>query len=87
MAPPEVLLCASEQPSVYLDKTLVYFTGRWELLIWLLHSVGDHCDSSKDLAVMAITFSCAARHFPAMYNLQGYQKPVPLITFLYVVGG
>ena len=26
-----------------------------------------------------IRISCAAIHFPAMYNLQGHQRPVPLI--------
>ena len=37
--------------------------------------------------VMAITFSCAAIHFPAVYNLQHHQRSVPLKPFLYGVGG
>ena len=34
------------------------------------------------ILVMAITFSCAAINFPAVYNLQLHQKPVPLIPCL-----
>ena len=35
----------------------------------------------------AITFICAAIHFPAVYNLWRHQRPVPLIPCLYDVGG
>ena len=33
------------------------------------------------------TFSCAAVHFPALYNLQRHQRPVSLIPCLYGVSG
>ena len=39
------------------------------------------------IPVTAITFSCAAFHFPAVYNLQHHQRPVPLTPGLYGVGG
>ena len=34
------------------------------------------------IPVMAITFSCAEIHFPTVYNLQCYQRLVPLIPCL-----
>ena len=37
------------------------------------------------IPVTAITFSCAANHFPAVYNLQRHQRPVPLAPCLYSV--
>ena len=39
------------------------------------------------IQVTALTFSCAAIHFQAVYNLQRYQRPIPLIPSLYSVGG
>ena len=39
------------------------------------------------IPIMAITFSCAAIHIPAVYNLQRHQRPVPLVPCLYGVGG
>ena len=37
--------------------------------------------------VAAITLSCAAIHFSAVYNLQHHQRPVPLIPCLFGAGG
>ena len=48
--------------------------------------VGDRGDRGMN-PVTAITFSCPAIHFPAVYNLQHNQRPVPLIQFLYGVRG
>ena len=39
------------------------------------------------ISVTAITVSCAAIYFPAVYNLQRYQRPVSLILCLCAVGG
>ena len=39
------------------------------------------------IPVMAVTFSCAAIHLPAVYNLQRHQRSNPLISCLYSVGG
>ena len=36
---------------------------------------------------MALTFSFAAIHIPAVYNLQRHQRPVACIPCLYGVGG
>ena len=36
-------------------------------------------------AAIAITFSCAAIHVPAVYNLQSHQRPVPHIHHAYMV--
>ena len=35
----------------------------------------------------AITYSCAAIHFPGVNNLQCHQRPVPRIPCLYGVRG
>ena len=37
--------------------------------------------------ITAITFSCAATHFPDVYNLERHQRPAPFIPCLYGVGG
>ena len=37
--------------------------------------------------VTALTVTCAAIHYPAVYNLQHHQRPVPLIRFLCGVRG
>ena len=55
-------------------------------LSWLRHWVGNPRDWGTN-DVTAITFTCAANHFPAVYNLQHHQKPDPLIPCLYGVGG
>ena len=52
----------------------------------LRHWIGDPADRDRN-SVTAITFSCAAIHFPTVYNLQHHQRPVLLITCLYGVGG
>ena len=50
------------------------------------NSVGDPVDRGTN-PVTAITFSCAAIHFPAVYNLRRHEKPVPHIPRLCGVGG
>ena len=52
---------------------------------WLWHWVGNPVDMGTK-PVTAITFSCAAIHFPAVYNLECHQAPAPLIPCLYSVG-
>ena len=52
----------------------------------LRHRVGDPGDRGM-IPITAITFSCAAIHLPAVYNLQRHQRPVPLLQCLYGVGG
>ena len=42
------------------------------------HGVGNSGDRGSN-PITAIRFSCAAIHFPAVYNLQYHQRPVPLI--------
>ena len=61
--------------------SLTTIEGGWEIA----QLVGAPVDKVID-PVTAITFSCAAIHFPGIYNLQLHQRPVPLISCLYGVG-
>ena len=54
---------------------LVRARGMWPCGLWVW------------IPVLAITFSCTAIHFPAVYNLQHHQTALPLIPGLYGVGG
>ena len=48
--------------------------------------IGDPGD--KDMKpITAITFRCAATHFPDAYNLQHHQRPVPFIPCMYGMVG
>ena len=44
----------------------------------IAHWVGDSVEEVTT-AVTAITFGCAAIHFPTVYNLERHQRPVPFI--------
>ena len=61
--------------------------GNWSIILmllsWLRHWVGDPGDRGTNF-VTAITCSCPAIHFPAMYNLQCHERPVPFIPCLCV---
>ena len=52
--------------------------GMRRYLSLMSHRAGDPGDSDMN-PVIAVTFSCAAFHFLAVYNLQHHQRPVPLM--------
>ena len=64
----------------------IVYNGVGRYLSRLSHWVGDPGDTGRN-PVTAITFSCAAIHFPIVYNLQHHQRSAPFIPCLYGVGG
>ena len=68
-----------------ISKPSHYLYGVGRELSLLRHWVGDPGDNPTT----AIRRSCAAIHFPTLYNLQHHQRSVPLIVIpcLYGVGG
>ena len=54
-------------------------------LSWLMHGLADPGDRGTN-PVTTIMFSCAAIHFPGVYNLWYHQRSVPFIWCLYGVG-
>ena len=56
-------------------------------IVQLVKTLGrDHHDRLTNL-ITAIAFSCAAIHFPTVYNIQHHQSPVTLMSCLYGVAG
>ena len=75
-----LILILSLRPSLHqIEARLGGAVGRY--LSWLRH--GDRGTNPTT----AITFSCLAINFPTVLNLQHHQRPVPLISGLYGVGG
>ena len=83
------LMTATHISACYMEEQL-----HWSLPIWLPYVVRGvrrklcwlrHQDRGTN-PVTSIPFSCAAIHFPAVYNLERYQRPVPPIPCLYDVG-
>ena len=69
-------------PPPAVTASLPLVVGRW--LSWLRQGIGDPGDTGKN-PVTAITYSCAAIHFTAVYNLPHHQLPDPLIRCIYGV--
>ena len=67
------LTCIDHPYTVISQRTTSW--GRGGKMAQLV--VGDPEDGGTN-HIMAITFRCAAINFPAVYNFQHHQRPVPL---------